>query len=145
MSMMIIINQNLPSDSVKVSHIYNQMWIVGEIILFTLVGTSINLSYVYSAGLLAFILIILALAFKVLGVYFSINKTNLNFKEKLFTLIAYTPKATVQAAIGAIPLSLGLSVGELILTISTLSILISAPLGALGIDKSYKYLLSDDN
>ncbi len=88
------------------------------------------------------IMIIIALIFRMAGVYISLIKTKLTNKERLFCLIAYCPKATVQAAIGAVPLSLGLSSGELILSTAVIAILITAPLGALGIDKSYKKLLT---
>lgn len=90
------------------------------------------------------ILILLALAVRMIGVWTSLIGTHLTKKEKLFSLIAYSPKATVQAAIGGIPLAMGLEAGEIILTVSVLAILITAPLGALGIDSTYKKLLSKD-
>lgn len=120
---------------------FEKIWVVSEIMLFVLVGALVNISVLINVGLLAIILIVLALIFRMIGVYLSLIKTNLNRKEKLFTSIAYIPKATVQAAIGAIPLSLGIAYGELILMVSVLAIIITAPLGAILMDKTYKNLI----
>lgn len=120
---------------------FEKIWVVSEIMLFVLVGALVHISVLLNLGLLAIILIILALIFRMVGVYLSLIKTNLNRKEKLFTSIAYIPKATVQAAIGAIPLSLGIAHGELILMVSVLAIIITAPLGAILMDKTYKKLI----
>lgn len=141
MSMAIRLYQEIPVQASKIADVFNQLWIPGEIFLFVLVGASINITFAFSAGMTPIYLILLALAIRMIGVWFSLIGTGFNKKEKLFTLIAYTPKATVQAAIGGVPLAMGLPAGEIILTVSVLSILITAPLGALGIDFSYKRLL----
>ncbi len=121
---------------------YNSLWTAGEIILFVLVGAEIEIGYVLNAGAMAVLLIISALIFRMIGVLACLVKTKLNCKERLFCMLAYTPKATVQAAIGAIPLGAGLSCGKLILTAAVLAILITAPLGAVCIDNFYKKLLN---
>ncbi len=144
MSMALILYRQIPQESEKISEIYNQLWIPGEIFLFVLVGASVNVQFAFSAGLPPVFVILLALAVRMVGVWTSLIGTPLNSQEKLFSLIAYSPKATVQAAIGGIPLALGLPAGELILTVSVLAILITAPIGAFGIDSSYKKLLSHD-
>ena len=144
MSMAIIIYRQIPEQAEKVSQVYNKLWIPGEMFLFILVGASVNIQFAFSAGLTPILVILLALTIRMIGVWISLIGTNLNIKEKLFSLIAYSPKATVQAAIGGVPLALGLPAGELILTVSVLAILITAPLGAFGIDSAYKKLLSHD-
>lgn len=144
MSMALILNKNFPKQTKEIEYIYNQIWIVGEILLFTLVGSSVNVSYIFIQGFSPVLLIIGALFIRMIGVYLSVVPTNLTFKEKVFVLISYTPKATVQAAIGGIPLAMGLGSGELILTVSVFAILITAPLGAIGIDNSYHKLLKND-
>lgn len=124
---------------------FEKIWVIAEIMLFVLVGAAVNLSVVPSVGFKALILILGALIFRTLGVFISLLKTKLLLKEKLFISIAYIPKATVQAAIGAIPLSLGLDAGYLMLTIAVLAILITAPLGAIGIDLLAPRLLKQEN
>lgn len=99
----------------------------------------------FSAGFLPILVILFALGIRMIGTWLSLIGTDLDSKEKTFTLIAYLPKATVQAAIGGVPLAMGLPAGELILTMSVLAILITAPLGAFGIDFSYRKLLTDDS
>ena len=141
MSMAFMININNPQNAQKLQHIYNKLWIPGEILLFVLVGSSVNISYAFSQGLIPIILILIALVIRMFGVWISVLPTKLSFKEKLFVMISYTPKATVQAAIGSIPLSMGLESGALILTVSVLAILITAPLGAIGIDLSADTLI----
>ena len=121
---------------------YNKLWLCAEILLFVLVGVTVNLEYVKSAGIQSILLILIALIFRMIGVFISLIKTKLNNNEKFFCMLAYTPKATVQAAIGAIPLTLGLSCGNIICTVAVLSILITAPLGAISIDNLYKKLLN---
>ena len=113
--------------------------------LFVLVGAAVEISVLRTAGLLAVLLILASIIFRMLAVIVCLYKTKLNFKEKIFACISYLPKATVQAAIGAIPLSLGMPAGSLILTISVLSIFISAPLGAIGMDRLNIKLLKVDN
>lgn len=121
---------------------YSKLWVAAEILLFVLVGASVDLQYAASAGLQSIAVVVGALLFRMVGVYMSLLKTKLTGKERLFCMLAYTPKATVQAAIGAIPLSMGLACGQQVLTAAVLSILITAPFGAICIDKSYKTLLS---
>lgn len=120
---------------------YNKLWKVFELFLFVLVGISVDLAYVREAGFLAVILILLGLIFRMVGVNISLIKTNLNKNERLFTSFAYLPKATVQAAIGPVALQMGLASGNLILSVSVIAILLTAPLGAILTDKTYKKLL----
>ncbi|MBQ2157850.1 MAG: cation:proton antiporter, partial [Oscillospiraceae bacterium] len=117
-------------------------WVVAEISLFVLVGASVSIESAASAGVKAVILLLCALAFRMAGVFLCLIKTGLNFKERLFCMIAYTPKATVQAAIGGLPLAMGLECGQLVLTVSVIAILITAPLGAFGIDLSCRRFLT---
>jgi NhaP-type Na+/H+ or K+/H+ antiporter len=120
---------------------FSKIWVAAELLLFVLVGAAVDISYIYYAGILAFALIFFAVLSRVVGVNISLIGTDLNLKEKLFCSISYLPKATVQAAIGAIPLTAGISSGNLILSIAVLSIIITAPVGAFGIDGTYKKLL----
>lgn len=120
---------------------YGKLWVGAEVFLFVLVGATVNINYLTHVGFKALLLIILALIFRMFGVFVCLLKTKLNKKEKLFAMIAYTPKATVQAAIGGIPLSLGLSCGDIVLTVAVLAIILTAPLGAFAIDLTYKKLL----
>lgn len=120
---------------------YDRLWKVFELFLFVLVGISVDMSYVKEAGILAVLLILIGLIFRMIGVNVSLLGTNLNKDERLFTSFAYLPKATVQAAIGPVALSMGLSSGNLILSVSVIAILITAPLGAILTDKTYKKLL----
>lgn len=120
---------------------YGKLWVGAEVFLFVLVGATVNINYLTHVGFKALLLIILALIFRMFGVFICLLKTKLNKKEKLFAMIAYTPKATVQAAIGGIPLSLGLAFGDIVLTVAVLAIILTAPLGAFAIDLSYKKLL----
>ncbi|MBP1045611.1 cation:proton antiporter [Enterococcus sp. BWM-S5] len=124
---------------------FNKLWLAAEIFLFVLVGASVNLSFAYSAGWKPFVLILLVSLVRMLGVLLALAGTDLSAKEKLFCTISYLPKATVQAAIGSIPLALGINNGEMILTIAVISILTTAPIGALGIDLFYTRLLSKDS
>ncbi len=121
---------------------FSKSWVASELFLFVLVGAAVDIHVIQVTGLLAIGLIVSALIFRMIGVSFCLLKTNLNSKEKLFVSIAYLPKATVQAAIGSVPLSLGLASGNIILSVAILAILISAPLGAMGIDITYQRLLS---
>ena len=120
---------------------FSKIWVGFEILLFVLVGAAVDIRALSGAGLTLVLLILLALVFRVGGVYLSLFKSNLNQKEKLFTSIAYLPKATVQAAIGSIPLAYGVEAGNTILTVAVLAIIITAPLGAIGIDSLHKKLL----
>lgn len=120
---------------------FSRLWVGAEVFLFVLVGAAVDISTLPEAGLGAVLLIICALVFRTLGVGLSLLKTPLNLKERLFCAIAYLPKATVQAAVGAIPLAAGVAAGNTILTVAVTAILIAAPLGAVGVDHSYRHLL----
>ncbi len=127
----------------RLSDKYNKLWVAAEIVLFVLVGAAVNIDSITEYGFSAVILLIAALLFRMLGVFVSLLKTKLNMKERLFCMLAYTPKATVQAAIGAIPLAMGLKCGSLVLSVAVLSIIITAPFGAFMIDLTYKKLLNN--
>ncbi|MBM0045534.1 cation:proton antiporter [Anaerococcus sp. DFU013_CI05] len=135
------INKQNPKLAEELLFSYNRLWKVFELFLFVLVGISVDLAYVKEAGFLAVILIFIGLIFRMLGVNLALIRTKLNKKERLFTSLAYLPKATVQAAIGPVALQMGLASGNLILSVSVIAILITAPLGAILTDKSYKKLL----
>ena len=126
----------------RLSSKYSKLWIAAEVILFVLVGATVNIKYALGASIPAILLIMTVVAFRMAGVFLCLLGTSLSYRERLFCMIAYCPKATVQAAIGSIPLSMGLSAGNIILTVAVLSILITAPLGAFAIDFSYKKLLN---
>lgn len=127
--------------SVRLSAKYNKLWVGAEVFLFVLVGATVNINYLGNVGMKAIVVIVGALIFRMAGVFVCLLGTNLNLKERAFTMMAYTPKATVQAAIGGIPLSLGLACGDTVLTVAVLAIILTAPLGAFAIDLSYKKLL----
>ena len=129
----------------RLSAKFNKLWVGAEILLFVLVGATVDIKYAVAAGFAAVLLIFGVMIFRLAGVYVSLLKTPLTKKERVFCMIAYLPKATVQAAIGSIPLALGLSCGKIVLTVAVLAILITAPLGAFGVDISYKKLLEQDN
>ena len=142
MSVGIIINQKYDVLAKRLSVKYNKLWLGAEIFLFVLVGIAVDLKYALAAGIVVILLVIVALVFRMMGVAISLVKTKLNKKERLFCAVAYTPKATVQAALGTVPLVMGLSCGEIVLTVAVISILITAPFGAICIDNLYKKLLS---
>lgn len=142
MSVGIIINQKYDVLAKRLSVKYNKLWLGAEIFLFVLVGIAVDLKYAIAAGVVVILLVILALVFRMMGVAISLVKTKLNKKERLFCAVAYTPKATVQAALGTVPLVMGLSCGEMVLTVAVISILITAPFGAICVDNLYKKLLS---
>ena len=121
---------------------YGKLWVAAEVFLFVLVGATVNIGYLGKVGVKALIVIIGALVFRMFGVFVCLLGTSLERKERLFTMLAYTPKATVQAAIGGIPLALGFTCGDLVLTVAVLAIVLTAPLGAFAIDLSYKKLLN---
>jgi len=127
--------------SKRLSVKYSKLWIAAEVMLFVLVGATVNIKYALSASIPAILLIMTVVVFRMAGVFLCLLGTSLSYKERLFCMIAYCPKATVQAAIGSMPLSIGLPSGNTILTVAVLSILITAPLGAFAIDFSYKKLL----
>ena len=120
---------------------YGKLWLAAEVLLFVLVGAAVDIRYTLSAGLLAVAMILIGLAFRSVGVFLCLLGTDLNKKERLYTVFAYLPKATVQAAIGAVPLSMGLSCGNIILSVAVLGILITAPLGAILMDSTKNKLL----
>ncbi|MCR5743886.1 MAG: cation:proton antiporter [Lachnospiraceae bacterium] len=127
----------------RLSAKFGKLWVVGEVFLFVLVGASVNINYLGNVGLGALLMIVLALVFRMLGVFVCLIRTPLNYKERLFTMMAYCPKATVQAAIGGIPLALGFACGDTVLTVAVLAIVLTAPLGAFAIDLSYRKLLKN--
>ena len=126
----------------RLSEKFGKLWIAAEVVLFVLVGAAVDVRYTLTAGISAVLMIFAALAFRAVGVFICMLGTKLSAKERLFCVIAYLPKATVQAAIGSVPLSLGLPCGKIVLSVAVLAILITAPLGSIGIDRSYKHLLS---
>lgn len=121
---------------------YGKLWVAAEVFLFVLVGATVNIEYLGKVGSKAFVVIIGALIFRMFGVFVCLLGTGLKRKERLFAMVAYTPKATVQAAIGGIPLALGFACGDTVLTMAVLAIVLTAPLGAFAIDLSYKKLLN---
>ena len=141
MSLGIVIKRKYDILAKRLSGKYNKLWVAAEIFLFVLVGATVDLKYAVVAGVSAVLLVAGALVFRMMGVALCLIKTDLSRKERLFCMVAYVPKATVQAAIGAIPLTMGLSCGQIVLTIAVLSILITAPFGAICIDHLYKKLL----
>ena len=141
MSAMLYRNHNACAKRLSVK--YNKLWLVAEIFLFVLVGTEVDVRFAIQAGAMILLIMALAMIFRLLGVSLCVLGTKLNYKERLFCMIAYLPKATVQAAIGAIPLSMGLACGQIVLTAAVLAILITAPIGAFLIDIFCKKLLDN--
>ncbi len=137
----IMLQKTAPAAAARMAVRYNKMWVAAEILLFVLVGATVNLSYALTAGVSAVLLIFGVLVFRMAGVCLCMAGTELNARERIFCMLAYSPKATVQAAIGGIPMSMGLACGNIVLTVAVLSILITAPLGAFLIDQTYKKLL----
>lgn len=131
-----------PAMAGRLSTKFSKLWIGAEILLFVLVGATVDMGFAVSAGPKAALLLLLVMVFRMAGVFTCMLRTALNPRERLFCMIAYTPKATVQAAIGGIPLAMGLSCGNMVLTVAVLSILITAPLGAIGIDRTHRKLLT---
>ena len=125
----------------RISERFSKVWVLAEILLFVLVGATVNIQYAVKSGISAMILIFAVLVFRMLGVFCCFIFTSLSVKERLFCMISYIPKATVQAAIGGIPLSMGLACGETVLTVAVLSIIITAPLGAFLIERTHRVLL----
>ncbi len=141
MSMGIVIKKKHPVTAQRLSVKYNKLWLGAELFLFVLLGVAIDLRYALAAGATVIVLVAAALVFRMVGVLLSLLKTELSKKEKLFCMMAYTPKATVQAAIGTIPLAMGLDCGSMVLTVAVVSILLTAPFGAICVDNSYTRLL----
>ena len=131
--------------SKRLSEKFGKLWLAAEVMLFVLVGAAVDIRYTLKAGVAAIIMILAALVFRSIGVLLCVAGTKLTWKERLFCVIAYLPKATVQAAIGSVPLAAGLSCGNIVLSVAIMAIVITAPLGALGIDSSYKKLLKHES
>ncbi|MEG0216339.1 MAG: cation:proton antiporter, partial [Hungatella sp.] len=134
--------RSIPLVSGRLSEKFGKLWLAAEVILFVLVGAAVDIRYTLEAGGGAVLMIFIALLFRSLGVLLCLIGTKLNDRERLFCVISYLPKATVQAAIGSVPLALGLPCGKLVLSVAVLSIIITAPLGAFGMEVSYKKLLA---
>ena len=139
---MVLAAKSVPAVTERLQEKYGKLWLAAEVILFVLVGAAVDIRYTLEAGLAAVALILLALVFRSFGVWLCMLGTGLNRRERLYCMISYLPKATVQAAIGSVPLSMGLPCGKIVLSVAVLSILITAPLGAIGMDRSYKKLLN---
>lgn len=131
----------IPKVSKRLSEKFGKLWIAAEVILFVLVGAAVDIRYTMQAGIAAVLMIFVGLMFRAVGVSLCMLGTKLNKKERLFCVIAYLPKATVQAAIGSVPLAIGLPCGQIVLSVAVLAILITAPLGAAGMDLTYDKLL----
>lgn len=142
---MVLAMKSIPSVTARLREKYGKIWMAAEVILFVLVGAAVDIRYTLGAGLGAVAIIAIGLCFRAIGVQLCLLGTNLTLRERLFCVIAYLPKATVQAAIGSVPLSLGLPCGPLVLSVAVISILITAPLGAMGIDLGYRSLLTQDD
>lgn len=141
-SMACVLKMKCPkSVSGRLSEKFGKLWIAAEVVLFVMVGAAVDIRYTATAGGAAVVMILLALIFRTAGVCVCMAGTALNKKERLFTVIAYLPKATVQAAIGSVPMAMGLSCGQIVLSVAVLAILITAPLGAIGMDVTYRRLL----
>jgi NhaP-type Na+/H+ or K+/H+ antiporter len=141
MALGITVRKKVPDTAEKLSSKFSKIWVGAEVMLFALVGAATDVKYAVASGGVVVIVLLGALCFRAIGVVLCTIKTNLNMKERIFCVLAYLPKATVQAAIGSMPLAMGLACGKIVLTGAVLAILITAPLGALGIDLSYKKLL----
>ncbi|MGO5066341.1 sodium:proton antiporter [Clostridium sporogenes] len=141
MALGFMVSDKIPNVGDKLSKGLNEIWVFAQILLFVLVGTEVNMVVAFKSGFLGIIIIALGLIGRSIGVLISLKGSNLNKKEKLFCVISYTPKATVQAAMGAVPLANGVASGDIILAISVLSILLTAPLGAIAINLSGPKLL----
>lgn len=137
--------RTVSSVAKRLSEKFGKLWLAAEVILFVLVGAAVDIRYTFQAGAAAVLMIGIALVFRSLGVTLCLLGTPLNRKERIFCMIAYLPKATVQAAIGSVPLAMGLPCGQIVLSVAVLAILITAPIGALGMDFSYKRLLQKED
>lgn len=144
MSIGIALQKKRYEAAARLSVKYSKLWVAAEVLLFVLVGATVDISYAMKAGAAAVILIFGVLIFRMAGVFFCLLGTDINRKERLFCMIAYMPKATVQAAIGGVPLAMGLGCGKIVLTVAVLAILITAPLGAFEVEQTYKRLLKAD-
>lgn len=136
--------KSAPIVSKRLSEKFGKLWVAAEVMLFVLVGAAVDIRYTLGAGAAAVLMIAIALGFRAVGVCLCLAGTKLNRRERLFGIIAYFPKATVQAAIGSVPLAAGLPCGQLVLSVAVLSILITAPLGAVGMDLTYRKFLEKE-
>lgn len=144
MAMGVTLKRKDDSCAQRLAAKYNKLWLGAEIFLFVLVGAAVDMRYAFTAGIAVVLLVGAALLFRMFGVYVSLLGTDLTKRERLFSMLAYTPKATVQAAIGTIPMTMGLPCGQMVLTAAVVSILLTAPFGAISVDKTYKKLLTKD-
>lgn len=131
--------------ALRLSSKFSKLWVAAEVALFVLVGAAVDLKYAAAAGVGAVLAVLGALCFRSLGVAVCVAGSGFSGKEKLFCILSYLPKATVQAAIGGVPLAMGLACGQVVLTVAVIAILVTAPLGAAAIDLSYRRLLSKDS
>lgn len=136
--------RSIKSVSARLSEKFGKLWLAAEVLLFVLVGAAVDIRYTMGAGLAAVLMIFTALLFRTVGVLICLVGTALNWKERLFCVIAYLPKATVQAAIGSVPMAMGLPCGQIVLSVAVMAILITAPLGALGMDSTFERLLEKE-
>lgn len=136
--------RSIKTVSARLSEKFGKLWLAAEVLLFVLVGAAVDIRYTMGAGLAAVLMIFTALIFRTIGVLICLAGTALNWKERLFCVIAYLPKATVQAAIGSVPMAMGLPCGQIVLSVAVMAILITAPLGALGMDSTFERLLERD-
>lgn len=136
--------RSIKAVSARLSEKFGKLWLAAEVLLFVLVGAEVDIRYTMGAGLAAVLMIFTALIFRTIGVLICLAGTALNWKERLFCVIAYLPKATVQAAIGSVPMAMGLPCGQIVLSVAVMAILITAPLGALGMDSTFERLLERD-
>ena len=134
-----------PFVSKRMAEKFGKLWLAAEVILFVLVGAAVDIRYTLSAGFAAVLMIFIALIFRSFGVMLCLLKTTFSMKERIFCILAYLPKATVQAAIGSVPLALGLPCGKIVLSVAVMAILITAPFGAAAIDLTYRRLLQKDD
>lgn len=141
---MVLAARCVPDVTARLREKYGKLWLAAEVILFVLVGAAVDIRYTLDAGLAAVAMILIALVFRSFGVWLCMLGTKLNAKERFFCMISYLPKATVQAAIGSVPLSLGLPCGNIVLSVAVLSIMITAPLGAIGMDSTSSRLLEKE-
>ena len=136
--------RSIKAVSARLSEKFGKLWLAAEVLLFVLVGAAVDIRYTMGAGLAAVLMIFTALIFRTIGVLICLAGTALNWKERLFCVIAYLPKATVQAAIGSVPMAMGLPCGQIVLSVAVMAILITAPLGALGMDSTFEKLLEKE-
>lgn len=136
--------RSIKSVSARLSEKFGKLWLAAEVLLFVLVGAAVDIRYTMGAGLAAVLMIFTALIFRTIGVLICLAGTVMDWKERLFCVIAYLPKATVQAAIGSVPMSMGLPCGQIVLSVAVMAILITAPLGALGMDSTFEKLLEKE-